>query len=401
MECAEGIAESKEPDIACRLVKAIYGLQQSPCTWYEKIHQFFMQYQFIRSTQDYSLYIHYGQKVIVLVYVDDLVLRAAGMEDVSWINDALAEACEMTDLGKLQTFLGLDIVRDRSQLLLTIDQPSYINRILKRHGMHNSHPSDTSLVPNTQLQKSSTSTTYEPDNEKVSLEIYQSAVGSLMYAMLGMPPNMANSVGLVSQFNQAPEWEHWMVVKCIFRYHEATSNDHSQYGINNHIGGYSDADWESGQARKSIGGYVFLVNGGVISSTSKKQSLIPVLNKEAQYMATRQPMKEMIWLRILLDGIGAFWHIDPMSQLNADNYGAIVLARNPEYHTHTKHIDIQYHYIWNQVRAKKIHLEYCPSSDMVADILTMALELVAHHHHRQAMSIIKCNKYGIVHEGAC
>jgi len=62
--------------------------------------------------------------VIVLVYVDDLVCGAAEMEDVSWINDALAEACEMTDLGKLQTFLGLDIVRDRSQLLVTIDQPS-------------------------------------------------------------------------------------------------------------------------------------------------------------------------------------------------------------------------------------------------------------------------------------
>jgi len=62
--------------------------------------------------------------VSVLVYVDDLVRGAAEMENVSWINDALAEACEMTDLGKLQTFLGLDIVRDRSQLLVTIDQPS-------------------------------------------------------------------------------------------------------------------------------------------------------------------------------------------------------------------------------------------------------------------------------------
>jgi len=137
--------------------------------------------------------------------------------------------------------------------------------------MHNSRPSDTTLDPNTQLQKSSTSTTHEPDNEKVSLEIYLSAVGSLMYAMLGMRPNIANSVGLVSQFNQAPEWEHWIVVKCIFRYLGATSNDRLQYGINNYTEGYSDAGWGSGQARKSIGGYVFLVKGGAISPTSKKQ----------------------------------------------------------------------------------------------------------------------------------
>jgi len=118
-------------------------------------------------------------------------------------------------------------------------------------------------------------------------------------------------------------------------------------------------------------------------------------------MATRQPMKEMIGLRILLDAIGAFRHIDPMSQLNADNYRASVLAQNPEYHTHTKHIDFQYHYIWDQVTAKKVHLQYCASSDMVANILTRALERVAHHKHREAMSIVECNKYGILREGTC
>jgi len=47
MQCPEGIEESDTPDTACGLVKAIYGLRQSPHTWYEKIHQFFMQHQFI------------------------------------------------------------------------------------------------------------------------------------------------------------------------------------------------------------------------------------------------------------------------------------------------------------------------------------------------------------------
>jgi len=50
MECPEGIIEPTDHGMACHLVKAIYGLRQSPRAWYHKTHSFFLAHEFIRST---------------------------------------------------------------------------------------------------------------------------------------------------------------------------------------------------------------------------------------------------------------------------------------------------------------------------------------------------------------
>jgi len=401
MQCPEGLDEVPGPGYACRLIKAIYGLRQSPRVWYHKIHTFFAQHDFYRSTQDYSLYINYERRILALVYVDDLVLAAAGREAIGWIKAKLTKSFEMTDLGELSTFLGLEVKRVRGQRLITLSQHQYIERILHRHGMQDSRPSLTPLDPNSRLQPCRTIPNNEKESKEVDLELYQSAVGSLMYAMLGSRPDLAYAVGTVSQFNHAPGAEHWIAVKRIFRYLVGTKRMSLQYGTKtqNGTGGYSDADWGSGHDRKSIGGFVFLLNGGAISWASKKQTSIALSTTEAEYMGMTQAAKEILWLRVLLDEIGALRLVAPISTLNADNQGAIALARNPEYHARTKHIDIQYHFIRNLVTTNQIHLELCPSTDMIADIMTKALPRVSHVKHREAMGLT--SGYGPLREGAC
>ena len=307
----------------------------------------------------------------------------------------------MSDLGELSIFLGLEIRRNRSTGLLTLSQHQYIDRILQRHGMEDVRPSLTPLDPNTRLSATNELDSISTTKKEVSLELYQSAVGSLMYAMLGTRPDLAYAVGLVSQFNHSPRWEHWVAVKRIFRYLVGTKDYTLQYGTSNSSGGYSDADWGSGHDRKSVGGFVFLLNGGAISWASKKQSSMALSTTEAEYMGMTQAAKEIVWLRVLLKEIGAFKHIDQMSVLNGDNQGAIALARNPEYHARTKHIDIQYHFIRDLVSTETIHLQFCPSTDMIADIMTKALTRVTHQKHLQAMGLTKGKRYGNPREGAC
>jgi len=130
MECPEGLDEVPGLGYACRLIKAINGLRQSPRVWYHKIHAFFTQHDFNPSTQDYSLYINYDQMILALVYVDDLVLAAANSKEIGWIRGELAEAFEITDLGELTAFLGLEIGRVHSQRLIALRQCEYIERIL-------------------------------------------------------------------------------------------------------------------------------------------------------------------------------------------------------------------------------------------------------------------------------
>ena len=389
MECPEGLDEVPGPGYACRLIKAIYGLRQPPIVWYHKIHASFAQHDFNRSTQDYSLYINYDRMILALVYVDDLVLAAANSKEIGWIKGELAEEFEMTDLGELTAFLGLEIGRVRSQRLIALSQREYIERILLQYGMQDSRPCLTPLDSNTRLQPCSAEAKDGGQSEGVDLELYQSAVGSLMYAMLGTRPDLAYAVGTVSQFNHAPGLQHWTAVKRIFRYLVGTKHMSLQYGTRtcHGSGGYSDADWGAGHDRKSIGGFVFVLNGGAISWASKKQTSIALSTTEAEYMGMTQAAKEILWLRVLRDEIGAFRLVASMSTLNADNQGAIALARNPAYHASTKHIDIQYHFIQNLVTTDQIYLQFCPSTHMIADIMTKALLPVSNVKHLEAMGV--------------
>jgi len=68
-------------------------------------------------------------------------------------------------------------------------------------------------------------------------------------------------------------------------------------------GGYTDADWGAGEDRKSIKGYVFLINGGAISWASKKQTSVALSSTEAEYMVLTQGVKESLWLGNLLGSV--------------------------------------------------------------------------------------------------
>jgi len=121
--------------VVCELKKSIYGLKQSPRTWYGRINRFFIDHGFQRSEQDHNVYIHKIFKLILLLYVDDLVLTSPSLQDIAWIQSLLHQEFEMTDLGPLTSFLGLEIPRDRSTRILHLSQQRYIDTILLRHGV--------------------------------------------------------------------------------------------------------------------------------------------------------------------------------------------------------------------------------------------------------------------------
>ena len=61
-----------------------------------------------------------------------------------------------------------------------------------------------------------------------------------------------------------------------------------------------------------------------------------------------------------------------------DNQGAIALAKNPVYHARTKHIEVQHYFVREKVARGAIILEYCPTQEMLADVLTKALARERH-----------------------
>ena len=95
-----------------RLQSSLYGLQQAPQAWYEKMDSFLLASQFTRCHSNPTIYIqHHGADLLILVlYVDDLIIAGSLVSMVQGVQQALREWFEMTDLGLLQYFFGLWVV---------------------------------------------------------------------------------------------------------------------------------------------------------------------------------------------------------------------------------------------------------------------------------------------------
>ena len=123
--------------------------------------------------------------------------------------------------------------------------------------------------------------------------------------------------------------------------------------------------------RHAISGYAFLIDGGAVSWSSKRQEIISLSTTESEYMAATHGMKEALWLCSLLSEV--FGSLTTATTLFSDNQAAIALTRDHQYHARTKHIDVRYHFIRWVIEQGSLRLIYCPTDDMVADTLTKAL----------------------------
>jgi len=250
MDIPEGL-NLKEPtthadqQIVCQLLKSIYGLKQSPRGLYRNIKRFFVDHGFERSEQDHNVYIHTILKRFLLLYVEDLVIMALSLEDVNWMRSLRHEEFEMTDFGPLTVFLGIEIRRNHQPRSRHISQQEYIQTVLTRFGMSNTAIISTPADPLVHL------TTLPADHtiDSINQERYESAVGSLMYAMIGMWPDISSAVSAVSQYSTNPGPWDWTAVRRIFRYLSGPRTLGVHYG-GGYCGGYTDADWGSGEDRE-------------------------------------------------------------------------------------------------------------------------------------------------------
>jgi len=198
-----------------------------------------------------------------------------------------------------------------------------------------------------------------------------------MYIMLQTRSDITFAVSTVSQFAQNSNTSHYNVVKWIFKYLTDIMNLSVIYDItDNDLIDYINADWGGcHNTRKFTEAYLFLLYEGLISWCSKCQQFIALFSTEAEYMAKMQAMKEAIWLRRFLSEIGYF-HDNNVVIIWADNNKAMNLARNPEFHAHIKHIDIQYHFVCEAVDCHLVDFEFVSTVKQAADELTKALPAV-------------------------
>lgn len=141
--------------------------------------------------------------------------------------------------------------------------------------------------------------------------------------------------------------------------------------------GYCDADYAGPYLEGCIStsGYVFLLAGGPISWSSKKQAIISLLSTESEYIAYSHATQEYTWLRLLLTEMG--FPLNQPTPVLTDNQLAIAIGKNASFHARTKHINVKYHYVRQEIQSGAIKFNYIEASKQAADGLTKPLAKIA------------------------
>jgi ATP-binding cassette subfamily B (MDR/TAP) protein 1 len=190
-----------------------------------------------------------------------------------------------------------------------------------------------------------------------------------MFAMICTRPDIAQAVGAASRYMANPGREHWNTIKRILRYIKGTSDVALCYGGSEFtVRGYVDSDFAGDlEKRKSTTGYVFIIAGGAVSWVSKLQTVVALSTTEAEYMAATQACKEAIWMKKLMEELG---HKQEKILLYCDSQSALHIARNLAFHSRTKHIDVQYHFVREVVEDGSVDFQKVHTKENPADALT-------------------------------
>ncbi|KAH9762947.1 hypothetical protein KPL70_001004 [Citrus sinensis] len=380
MDQPEGFIEEGTEDMVCLLKRSLYGLKQSPRQWYLRFDEFMISHGYCRSQYDSCVYfktLSSEDRIYLLLNVDDMLIACKKKEEIERLKMELNTAFEMKDLGTATRILGMQIVRNRSKGTLFLTQAMYAKRVLSRFEMSGAKPATVPMSAHFRLSK-----LQEPeedhDLEHMKSVPYSSAVGSIMYSMVCTRPDVAHSVGVVSRFMGNPGKEHWSAVKWLLRYLKGTANHGILYGGSEsnscQVSGFVDSDFAADlDKRRSITGYVFILNGGAVSWKASLQSVVALSTTEAEYIALTEAVKEAKWLSGLVSEFGLK---QESVCIGYDSSSAIQLSKNPKYHERTKHIDVRLHFVKDEIANGIVNVIKVPTQTNPADILTKAVPAI-------------------------
>lgn len=308
--------------------------------------------------------------IFVILYVDDITMMGPSLKAIKWLKSCLHKRYEISDLGEINSYLGIRITRDRSKRRLEIDQAGYIKDVIDRFNMTDANPhntplpagADVHLVRNTE------------EASQADIKQYQSLIGSLLYVQIGTRPDISFAVSRLAQYAANPSAHHIRLAKYVLSYLLGTMGTRLCYDGANGEGlhGYSDSSLgDQTDDRHSTSGYVFLLANGAISWSSRKQQTPSQNTTEAEYMAMTDAANQAKWYRSIFSELG--YDVNVPIPIHGDNKGAIDLALNPVTGRRSKHIDIKHHVIRGYVERGEISLIRTSTTEMVADGFTKPL----------------------------
>lgn len=378
LELPEGYDEERANGKVAVLRKALYGLKQSARCWSDEVKDKFTTMNLIQNPHDACLWYRKttdGRETLIYLHVDDMAITG---DDIEATKEMLKLKWKMEDLGPAHCVVGIEI-HSTSAGGYSLSQPAMIQTVLERFRVEDCKPASTPFPGGVKIIRASEA---EVQEFKSSNLPYNSLVGSLMYIAQGTRPDIAYAVGALSQHLAHPSMTSWNLGLHVLRYLKGTQylglifDGKETTVVGNQSWNFpechADSDWAGDPTtRRSTTGYLFKLNGAAISWRSKLQSTVSLSSTEAEYKATTEAGQEVVWLRGLLKHISIPQYLPTV--LCSDSTGAVALTSKSIFHARTKHIEVQYHWIREQVEKKAITLRHISNKHMFADTLTKPL----------------------------
>ncbi|KAJ4820740.1 polyprotein [Rhynchospora pubera] len=386
----EGFEVKGKENWVYRLSKALYGLKQAPRAWYSKIDAYFQKLGFERSKNEPNLYIkRKGEEglVAVCLYVDDMIYFGTNDAMVREFKEQMMAVFEMTDLGKMHYFLGLEVEQEEGRIF--ISQRKYATDLVAKFGLKGCNFVQTPMNTNEKL-------TLVDGTGPTDATRFRSLIGGLMY-LTHTRPDITHAVSIVARYMQNPTKQHMGAAKRILRYIAGTTSYGLWYNAvdGSCLTGYSDSDWAGDiDDRKSTTGQIFFYGTSIITWSSKKQTTVALSTTEAEYSAVTSAACQGVWLRRLLEELSC--KEKGATILYCDNQSTIAIGNNPVHHNRTKHIDTRFHFIRDLIEHGVFELQYISTNQQIADALTKPLTREKFNWCRNMMNVVDFGSRGSV-----
>ena len=353
----------------CLLVMCLYGTKQASMEWNREVNgTLVLKLGFTRSVCDPCLYWRVsrtGRLILLCLFVDDLLSAHHQADAAEWreLKAKFMSIYRCKDNGTVYSLLGMRILRDRANRIMSIDQAVYVQQLVEQSGMANSKSYDTPAQPGVRLVSAAAAAAAAAGAAPAKPEAIQASwerkkkiekwIGTALYAAMATRPDVAFAVNQVARFMQEPDELHFTAAKRIIRYFRATAHMALVYDCgaametNNKceeldlshcartqttsssavglyasgpappaqvrpvqdecvvITAYCDADWGGcTDTRRSTSGYVIFIFGCAVCWMSKKQKSVATSTTEAEYMAFGLVTAEVQWVHQLLAELG-------------------------------------------------------------------------------------------------
>ena len=196
-----------------KLRKALYGLKQAARAWYSKLDKSLLELGLIRSNHEPAVYYNLSN-LYIGVYVDDLLVAGSSKERILEFKDKMKSLFDMTDLGLLKSYLGIQVNQLDGEI--TLVQSSYAGKILSDFKLLQCNSSQTPLEVKLMLSQ-------DDSKNPVDSTTFKSLMGSLRY-VTHTRPDLMFCTRYLSRYFKSLSKKHFKSAKRVLRYVKGTLN---------------------------------------------------------------------------------------------------------------------------------------------------------------------------------